>query len=402
MQSVVVVGWYLRVDSPSNDDESFVEHRGASEGRQAFSRVFLELLYDSGAPLVFLVRRGETRTILLGQSCIRSGDPLAKLSSHLVNPFVFTTLLKLLVSMDLADVCWSVHAYVYKLGHNSDANIGITLIDAYSVSGNVDAAHQVFNGIYSFLPDEDSRVYNENFTVSATLKSCLGLEVFKVGKSVHGWALKTCYDRDLYVGTSLLEFYSKSGEIFDAQRFFEEMPKDDLVPWNFGKKIHSSVLKVGLDSNMFVSNALMDVYAKCGEIENSMKLFQESADKSKVTWSTIIVGYVQLGDMEEAMNLFSNMLGYNIKPTEVMYSSVFRACDSLVTIELGRQIHSLTITTMYNKGITVANSLIDMYAKCGKIEKARLAFDTVDERDEVSWNDVVCGYSMHGLAIQDC
>ncbi|KAK7308517.1 hypothetical protein VNO77_42127 [Canavalia gladiata] len=392
---------------------------------------------------------------------------------HDVNPFVFTTLLKLLVSMDLADACWSVHAYVYKLGHDSDAYVGTALIDAYSVGGNVDAARQVFNGIYckdmvswtgmvACYADncchEDSlqlfcrmRILGystNNFTISAALKSCLGLEVFEVGKSVHGCALKTCYDRDLYVGTSLLELYSKSGEIVDAQRFFEEMPKDDLVPWslmiaryaqggkseqalelfcrmrqssvvpnNFtfasvlracaslvlldlGKQIHSCVLKVGLDSNVFVSNALMDVYAKCGEIENSMKLFQESAEKSEVTWNTIIVGYVQLGDGEKAMNLFSNMVGYDIQPTEVTYSSVFRACASLAAIEPGRQIHSLTIKTMYNKEIAVANSLIDMYAKCGRIEDARLAFDKMDKQDEVSWNAIICGYSMHGLGME--
>uniref|UniRef100_A0A0R0E5L7 Pentacotripeptide-repeat region of PRORP domain-containing protein n=1 Tax=Glycine max TaxID=3847 RepID=A0A0R0E5L7_SOYBN len=244
---------------------------------------------------------------------------------------------------------------------------------------------------------------------------------FEVGKSVHGCALKACYDRDLYVGTVLLELLTKSGEIAETQQFFEEMPKDDLIPWslmiaryaqsdksrealelfcrmrqssvvpnnstfasvlqacassvslNLGKQIHSNVLKVGLDSNVFVSNALMD--------------------KNEVTWNTIIVGYVQLGDGEKALNLFSNMLGYDIHPTEVTYSSVLRASASLVALEPGRQIHSLTIKTMYNKDSVVANSLIDMYAKCGRIDDSRLAFDKMDKRDEVSWNAIICGGS---------
>ncbi|KAL4382704.1 hypothetical protein S245_014410 [Arachis hypogaea] len=392
---------------------------------------------------------------------------------HELNQFVFTTILKLLVSMDWTPMCCSVHACVYKLGHHTDAFVGTALIDAYSVCGNVEVARQVFDGIcckdmvswtgmiscYAenhFYEDSlqlfcqmRSMGYNpNNFTISGALKSCLGLEAYDVGKSVHGSALKTCYNRDIYVGTALLELYAKSGEIVEAQRFFEEMPKNDLIPWslmiaryaqsdkswealelfrrirqasvvpnnftfasvlqacaslvlpNMGKQIHSYVLKVGLLLNVFVSNSLMDVYAKCGQIENSIKLFVESPEHNDVTWNTIIVGYVQSGEAEKAMNIFIRMLEYDVQPTEVTYSSVLRACASLAALEPGLQVHSLIIKTTYNKDTVVANSLIDMYAKCGRITDARVIFDKMNKQDEVSWNAMICGYSTHGLGVE--
>lgn len=229
----------------------------------------------------------------------------------------------------------SLHAYVYKLGHQAAAFVGNALIDAYPVCGNVIAACQVFDGICCKGMVSWTGMmacYAENYCHEDSLLLFCQMRVmgfrpnnFEVGKSVHGCALKACYDRDLYVGTVLLELLTKSGEIAETQQFFEEMPKDDLIPWslmiaryaqsdksrealelfcrmrqssvvvpnnftfasvlqacaslvllNLGNQIHSCVLKVGLDSNVFVSNALMDVYAKCGEIENSVKLFTVS------------------------------------------------------------------------------------------------------------------------------
>lgn len=392
---------------------------------------------------------------------------------HELNGFVFTTMLKLLTRMECAELGRNLHACIYKLGHDSNAFVATALIDAYSLCGHIDFARCVFEGIIfkdmvswtgmitccaenDCFEDALDLFYRmrmvgfkpNNFTFASVLKACLRLEALNAGKSIHAFVIKSHYEEDQFVGLALLDLYTKSGDIVDACRVFEGMPKTDVVPWSFmiaryaqkdqcneaidlflqmrqdlispnqftfasvlqacatmgnlvlGKQIHCHAIKVCLDLNVFVSNALMDVYAKCGEIDNSMKLFVDSPNINNVTWNTMIVGYVQLGHEEKALSLFSSMLRFQVPATEVTYSSALCACASISALEPGLQIHSLTIKTIYDKDIVVGNSLIDMYAKCGGIRDARLVFEKLNDRDEVSWNTMISGYSMHGLGVE--
>ncbi|CAK7336078.1 unnamed protein product [Dovyalis caffra] len=415
-------------------------------------------------------------TLIQGYSqCFRFYDAIGLFSrlhgeGHDLNPFVFSTVLKLLVHAEWADLGFGVHACVCKLGFESNAFVGTALIDCYSVCGYAECARQVFDAIeYKDMVswtgmvacyaenecfEESLNLFSQmrvvgfkpnNFTFASVLKACVGREVFDVGKAVHGCAFKTSYVEELFVGVELIDLYMKAGDVDDALRVFEEMPKDDVIPWSFmiaryaqselseeatelfcrmrqtlvlpnqftlasllqacaslvdvqlGKQIHCHVVKVGLDTNVFVLNALMDMYAKCGRMENSMQLFEESPNCTDVSWNTVIVGYVQAGDGKKALSLFKDMLECQVQGSEVTYSSVLRACAGIAAMEPGSQIHSLLVKTIYDKNTVVGNALIDMYAKCGSIRDARLVFDTLRERDQVSWNAMIAGYSVHGL-----
>ncbi|KAK9675334.1 hypothetical protein RND81_11G001200 [Saponaria officinalis] len=389
---------------------------------------------------------------------------------HDLNPFAFTSLLKLLVDIDLPNFGYYVHASIFKLGHIGDAFVATALLDSYSSCGLVDFARGVFDGI--FLKDivswsgmvccysenhrfvDSLRLFNQmgrlgfkpnNFTLASGLKSCVGLGELGAGMSIHASVLKTGFEIDTYVGMALLDLYTQLGHLIDAHLLFDTVPKEDVISWSFmiarcaqsdhnhmalsvfqqmmqtlmptefalasalqasatlshlimGKLLHCLVFKLGLHSNVFVSNALMDVYAKCARMQDSELLFQETTDKTDVTWNTMIVGYAQLGEGEKALMMFRDMLQSTFLPTEVAYSSALRACATLAAVDPGTQIHAFAIKTKLDKDSVVGNSLVDMYSKCGNIKPARLVFDKMDKPDEVSWNSVISAYAMHGLA----
>ncbi|KAI3698575.1 hypothetical protein L2E82_42224 [Cichorium intybus] len=370
---------HLFDEMPSRNTVSFVTLI------QGFSELFLHT--DSIKLLLRLHREGHELNafvfttilkLLVNMECAESATnvhgPIYKLG-HQSNAFVGTALL------DAYSSCGLVHMAreVFNSISHKDMVSWTGMITCYAENNHFKEAFKMFSQmrILGFNPN--------NFTLASMFKACLGLEAIEVGKSLHSCAIKTCYEIDPFVSVSLLDLYTKSADITDARLVFDEIPKKDVIPWSFmiarysqsdrceeavrlfcrmikgpavpnqftfasilqscatmenlklGKQIHSHVKKVGLDLNIYVSNALMDVYAKCGSIVDSVKLFTESKNKNEVSWNTLIVGYVDYGNWDMALTLFFDMLKDQIQLTEVTYSSVLRACASLTVLESGIQ-----------------------------------------------------------------
>ena len=165
---------------------------------------------------------------------------------------------------------------------------------------------------------------------------------------------------------------------------------------DLGEQIHNLVIKLGYESELFVGNALMDLYAKCRNMENSLEIFSSLQDANEVSWNTVIVGYCQSGFGEDALSVFRQMRAAQMLSTQVTYSSVLQACANTASIKHAVQIHSMVEKSTFSSDTIVCNSLIDTYAKCGCIKDALKVFEAIKQCDVISWNAIISGYALHG------
>lgn len=311
----------------------------------------------------------------------------------------------------------------------------------YAKGGDFRETISLFREMWGSLRAEpDSR------TFSCVLK-CLGLTGgVREGEAVHGCVTKLGFSRcNALVDNALVGFYSKCGRIGSALDVFEEMLHKDVVSWNsvisgcvsngiprkgielfvdmwvsgtvmdvvtlvsilpactemglltLGEAIHGYSVKAGYKEEMALSNAVIDMYLKCGNLEGSTRIFERMGEKGVVTWTTMISGYTRNGWFEEAIALFGKMESEGVKPDLHAITSVLHACSCNVSLDQGKYVHEFVTRNGLENNLYVANALMDMYAKCGDMEAARLVFDRMDRKDIISWNTMIGGYSRNCL-----
>ncbi|CAN6304137.1 unnamed protein product [Urochloa humidicola] len=288
---------------------------------------------------------------------------------------------------------------------------------------------------------------------ASTLVSLLPLlaqhEALSRGKSVHAYCLRACLDQEeeqVLVGTALLDMYAKCRHLNYACRVFHGMPVKNEVTWSaliggfvlcdrmvqafslfkdmlaqglcflsstsvasalrvcasladvrMGTQLHALLAKSGIHSDLTAGNSLLSMYAKAGLIEETMALFDEMAVKDTVSYGALLSGYVQNGKAEEAFLVFKKMQACNVEPDVATMVSLIPACSHLAALQHGRCSHGSVIIRGLASETSICNALIDMYAKCGRIDLSRQVFDKMAGRDIVSWNTMIAGYGIHGL-----
>eukprot|EP01018_Ginkgo_biloba_P016206 Gb_38679 [translate_table: standard] len=163
-----------------------------------------------------------------------------------------------------------------------------------------------------------------------------------------------------------------------------------------GKRIHAHVIKTGFSPDVFLRNHFINMYAKCGCLDNARHVFDKISTRNLISWNSIIAGYTRNGQGEESLNIFSQMHLAGMKPDQFTYGSVLRACARLSTLEKGKQIHAHVVKNGFELDIFVGSALVDMYAKCLDIGIARKLFEELPERDLISWTAIIAAYAQNG------
>ncbi|EYU45574.1 hypothetical protein ABFS82_14G010600 [Erythranthe guttata] len=313
-------------------------------------------------------------------------------------------LLKENPSLSLLSKCRSIktfkqiHSHFIKFGlHNTQFAVS-KLIDFCAVSpyGNLSYAVSIFDSIHNpnhviynmmirgyslgSVPKSALNCYVKmlflglepnSYTFPFLLKSCTKFPTAQTGKQVHGHVFKFGLDSDVYVHTSLINMYAHHGDLEDARMVFDKSPLRDAVSFT----------------------ALITGYLPRGYVDRARELFDEIPVRDVVSWNAMISGYAQIGKFDEALSLFREMRNAEVAPDVSTLLSVLSACARVGDIETGDWIKLWIEENRLDSNLQLVNAMIDMYAKCGNLHTARKLFDGIKEKDIVSWNVMIGGYT---------
>lgn len=170
-----------------------------------------------------------------------------------------------------------------------------------------------------------------------------------------------------------------------------------LSDLTMGKQIHQHVICHGCSNDLFVDAALVDMYAKCGCVDDARILFDKMPVRDLVCWTSMISGYVHNGYDGETLEFFDLMRCSGVKPNRVSLLSVLLACGHLGAFRKGEWFHNYVIQTGFDSDILISTAVIDMYAKCGSLDLAQYMFDQTRGKDVVCWSAMIANYGTHGL-----
>ncbi|CAK8533351.1 unnamed protein product [Lathyrus sativus] len=310
-----------------------------------------------------------------------------------------------------------------------------TLITSYTRRGNVVEAWSLLNHlrVCGFAPNQ------------YTLTSLLCCETLKLVQGFQLFALSIkngVFDSDAFVGSTLLGFFGRYGCLNEAFMVFDDMTYKSTVTWNtmlsllacndfiedakalfcellglgvllsegslvallsglvdseedlsYGEQIHCLMTKCGFDGYVSAVNSLIGVYFRCRALCLAERLFEQVPVQNVVSWNMIIDSMVKSGRSQVALEVFSNMLRKGLTPSQATYVAVIESCTGLRSLVCGECVHAKVIRSGFESDVIVGTALVDFYAKFEKLVSGHYCFDQIEEKNVVSWNALILGYS---------
>ncbi|XP_021764344.1 pentatricopeptide repeat-containing protein At3g63370, chloroplastic [Chenopodium quinoa] len=290
------------------------------------------------------------------------------------------------------------------------------------------------------------RVFGVNVdacTFPCVLKACGLIKDIRLGTEIHGYAVKSGCDSNGFVVNALVSMYAKCEDTVGARQLFDRIQvKDDVVLWNsiisaysasgkhmealmlfremekagvsmnsytyvcalqaceepfkrLGMEIHAAILKSNDKMHLYVANALLVMYARCGRMREAAQIFHKMTDKDSISWNSLLSGFVQNGLYSEALQFFHETLAAGQRADQVSLISILGTSGRLKNLLNGMEAHAYALKNGLDADIQVANSLIDMYSKCCHIKFMECVFRSMVSRDVISWTTVIAGYAQN-------
>ncbi|KAI3520739.1 hypothetical protein L1887_10189 [Cichorium endivia] len=256
-------------------------------------------------------------------------------------------------------------------------------------------------------------------TISIALKASSGLCELGYGRMLHGFVKKNYeMDSDFFVGSALIDMYTKSGLIDEVLKVFNEYPEPDtahvspdsvtlvsvlsayaqLPDLMTASCVHGFVIKKSFENVMFVCNALLNLYSKCGYVIAASTLFRKMEDKDAISWASMVSCYAHNKAADDAINLFNIMMCKRVEPNSVSVISALQACETTCNLKEGKKIHEVAVRKGFELDVFVSTALIDMYMNCYSPHEAMELFEKMPKKDPVSWIALLNGCVKNGMA----
>lgn len=317
------------------------------------------------------------------------------------------------------------------------------LIAGYASSGLEQTALQLFFEMQQGDASREDIIGPDAITYLHVLKACSSLVLLQQGQLVHSEIVEKGLGADLSIGNTLIDMYGKCGSIKDASAIFNALPIRDVVSWsviisrhtqhgcgsealklfkqmqaariqpdhftfvcalkacsmqaalNEGKEVHKLVVATGLESDKFIVSTLVDMYSKCDSCSDARDIFDRLQERSLVTWNAMISGYVQYGEIQEALHLFHWMQQVGMEADQATYVSVLKVCSGLAALQEGIYIHADVVRDGIELDLYISTTLIDLYSQSGNMDDAYRVFNRIARPDVVSWNALIAACAQH-------
>ncbi|XAR68209.1 hypothetical protein NMG60_11003260 [Bertholletia excelsa] len=276
------------------------------------------------------------------------------------------------------------------------------MINGYMKTGNFKDGF----GFFLEMRHEESVKVNST-TLTVIFEACGNDSRYVEGHQMHGLVLCMGFDFDVFLGNSIITMYCRFGCVDAANNIFNMMSKKDIVSWNSLISGYVQTNEIDKACRLFEEVPVKDViswttmitgFFNRGMTEKSIELFNLMPEKDDVAWTAVISGFVNNGVYEEAISCFIKMLQNKVRPNPLTLSSVISAAAGLATLDQGLQIHTHVLKRDMEFDLSIQNSLVSMYSKCGSTEDASKIFQSIRTPNVVSFNSMITGFAQNGLA----